>query len=1732
MNSIKQKRLFVFVLLIMLIIFLLVILPKEVFAIKKDVDFGMEAFAVDYDPNEGMIKYGHSGKIGMRPENDIDNNYLNNKKVVYFPSDVANIKDDNGNLLFSDYDVTNPYYDYSDMLNKALEIARKKDNADVFVEPGVYYFTKSIYLFGYTNINAIAGKTAFIIKPNFKGTDGNLVEKNGFFTNKDLSNTYSWYFAGIRDIVFAIEGTHTAFKPTNTVENIISNLCDDKIQATDNFSLFYRIRIKYGCIDNIGLAGFYSFMNWSYVDMLTRVKNITIGPTKLVYNGVETNDAFFYDNYYYGGYYTDADELSQLPIFQINFSMGTTMFTNSYIGNYFFSRSGAGCWCPHTSYSNITFERVYNFVMDTTVDSSSSVSGCLFKDCAYNDIALYFEKQGLEPYNHNTRYWDSEQKKWMFPGSGYIIVDNITTNKREAANHFAGQSISLIVLHKGISFTQNKIECDSLEWTTLVRLTDSEWASRYDARRGAMNITFTDNAFKINKWVKEDLFIDDWRGGKPLSEGWHDNTVIEWGERGWNNDDGTPAMGWIGVDSGKPVSWLVDHIYVSPYYGRYLDFTAFKSKDVPTIGYSKLGKVGADEDLFWNKGLYDQYYYDMNNVNIEKVYLAKDFNAMSWNPSSNHEQLQKAFDYVATNNAILYIEEGTYHIDKPIVLRGGATYKVVFNGTIRTNKTSDMDAAGAFVMSAHDNEPINGYFIDTDLYLQNCNTSGFFNVNTDNFYINVRSIQRGVGCFTNCKLNNTVIHEGQIQYCDYGFFYKTVTNNTLVSNVYGTGSTWVETEDGISQGDKNYRYFISSSDFANSTLRGCWLEFGQFSNGKTLTGAGNSIYRGNLIDYTYNYSFGKNDVVCGNTLTRASYENITNHMLNSNFPIDLPDIITNKPMIMFHVSDGLRLVGNMDIGTMSEKTHFIEFDSPSISYKDRSGNVVKSISNARVVGNGATTTYYGEYKTKRPYIPHGKTENIVFENCKNNTIDLLQFYFIDQVDDVETEEDETFIIPKDEIISQSIPKTRFYINGEFIVIDYPNKQEKELTQIKIPQPEQEKIFDVPNAWETDVKNTQYLLYDFKDKSEEELAELEKIFDSYIDETTTAIYLGSSYNVAIMPGETEPRTLEFKEFMQLSDDGRNSVMKQLLHHEVTTSPSGEKAYYTDQSREGINGSGITNSNGNYNRPTFAIVFDDEKITSTALQGVTTSLYSNMRYGYAWQGKRQVVFILSEDNSNYYGLILGYGEGDYGLFTAPCTVAKNYMKTGDFKRFCEVHYQTGVSQGKINCLSQYDPYGKITRPYKGEQSKTVFGDYTTEPMFNGILEDYQSVILGVDFVCEYNDSYDSVNAYATIDFTNIGIDKSCSPELKATTRKIFLGTYPLEGRSKIFGIWGGDETWIESVQFEYIPEKYSQCVHEFISEVTREGHCTKEKIMRHTCKKCEYVYESRSQADGHKFVDHVRNSDGMTIRKCTICNFKYATTQIPESICEHNYKKNILQNATCDSKGVSVYECTICEDTYTENMEMLEHEYKTTVIDPTTTEKGYTIYTCKNCNNSYKDNYIDAIGNKGDIEENIPPKQEESNDTENTDKPDIENKPTVPEIEDKPNVENKPTVPEIEDNPNVENKPTVPEIKDKLDIENKPTVPEIKDKLDIENKPTVPEIEDKPTVENKPTAPEIEVKLENVIKENTINEIDNSAELILENNTTNGDLKFIIVIIIIFIIIFIGLIIFLIFKNNYK
>ena len=129
------------------------------------------------------------------------------------------------------------------------------------------------------------------------------------------------------------------------------------------------------------------------------------------------------------------------------------------------------------------------------------------------------------------------------------------------------------------------------------------------------------------------------------------------------------------------------------------------------------------------------------------------------------------------------------------------------------------------------------------------------------------------------------------------------------------------------------------------------------------------------------------------------------------------------------------------------------------------------------------------------------------------------------------------------------------------------------------------------------------------------------------------------------------------------------------------------------------------------------------------------------------------------------------------------------------------------------------------------------------------------------------------------------------------------------------------------------------------------------------------------------------------------------------CKHNYSSEITKEATCTERGVRTYTCKLCDDSYTVPImfighdeimyaakspscseigwdayiecqrdgcdystkiekPMLEHNYVAVVNSPTCTQKGYTTYTCF-CGNSYNGDYVDPLGHKEVIDNQVNP-----------------------------------------------------------------------------------------------------------------------------------------------------------------
>ena len=86
----------------------------------------------------------------------------------------------------------------------------------------------------------------------------------------------------------------------------------------------------------------------------------------------------------------------------------------------------------------------------------------------------------------------------------------------------------------------------------------------------------------------------------------------------------------------------------------------------------------------------------------------------------------------------------------------------------------------------------------------------------------------------------------------------------------------------------------------------------------------------------------------------------------------------------------------------------------------------------------------------------------------------------------------------------------------------------------------------------------------------------------------------------------------------------------------------------------------------------------------------------------------------------------------------------------------------------------------------------------------------------------------------------------------------------------------------------------------------------------------------------------------------------------SDCEHDYVGVETQAPTCSAEGVMTYTCSKCQESYTEAIAVIAHNYVEDIIDATCTTTGTITYECSVCFHSYDEtipvkahNYVNDV-----------------------------------------------------------------------------------------------------------------------------------------------------------------------------
>ena len=206
------------------------------------------------------------------------------------------------------------------------------------------------------------------------------------------------------------------------------------------------------------------------------------------------------------------------------------------------------------------------------------------------------------------------------------------------------------------------------------------------------------------------------------------------------------------------------------------------------------------------------------------------------------------------------------------------------------------------------------------------------------------------------------------------------------------------------------------------------------------------------------------------------------------------------------------------------------------------------------------------------------------------------------------------------------------------------------------------------------------------------------------------------------------------------------------------------------------------------------------------------------------------------------------------------------------------------------------------------------------------------------------------------------------------------------------------------YTYLEDRTNKISHDFV-DVHIEPTCLYKGCDRHTCKLCGYVYEDNIVVclGGHDYVEHegkdaTCNEDGWyPYLTCSRCS--YSTYKVMKSTGHHTI--DVVTPASCLEGGYTTHTCTICNEVYVDNetaplghdlisVESKEptctecghnayeycsrcdystyeeispiggdHNYISTVVEPTKTSRGYTLHECDICHDTYKDNYVDPV-----------------------------------------------------------------------------------------------------------------------------------------------------------------------------
>ena len=142
------------------------------------------------------------------------------------------------------------------------------------------------------------------------------------------------------------------------------------------------------------------------------------------------------------------------------------------------------------------------------------------------------------------------------------------------------------------------------------------------------------------------------------------------------------------------------------------------------------------------------------------------------------------------------------------------------------------------------------------------------------------------------------------------------------------------------------------------------------------------------------------------------------------------------------------------------------------------------------------------------------------------------------------------------------------------------------------------------------------------------------------------------------------------------------------------------------------------------------------------------------------------------------------------------------------------------------------------------------------------------------------------------------------------------------------------------------------------------CTEAGTITRRCTVCSATERvEHGTALGHNYQTEVIaptcSSIGYTLHTCTRCGDSYQTDQVGTT--KHTYSQTVITEPTCHSVGHLRNVCLVCGQYTTEEIPMVEHSWKTEVVEATHESQGYTIYTCQyeGCGTVKREDFTDPL-----------------------------------------------------------------------------------------------------------------------------------------------------------------------------